>query len=361
MPLDHAAPVISMRPTVRIDGMELPLLAAAIERLRVVERLGGHATMELTLRDTLSFGDGSVGYGATASSPLRLGAAITLYAGDTTGPREIFDGVITALEAEAGPHTTPLFTVLADDRLWRARKSRRSRTFEAASPADIVRAIAADHGLTAEVRDGLDAPLAARAQVNESDLAFLRRVLAGIDADVHVVGRALQAGPCARDARTRRDLQLGATLLRARFTADLADQATETRAGGFDPETGEAVIGTATAGEMGPGRGRAGPELLRGVMETCRDHAGHQGPLSAAEASALARALYGRRARRFVRVDATAQGDPSLRVGSHVAVTGVNPLFENTYAVTEATHRFDRDNGYLTDLIAEGAYLGGAP
>ena len=70
------------------------------------------------------------------------------------------------------------------------------------------------------------------------------------------------------------------------------------------------------------------------------------------------RALYGQRARRFVRVDAVAQGNAAIRVGSHVTIAGVNPFFENTYVVVEAIHRFDLESGYLTDFIAEGAFLG---
>lgn len=364
MPLDNPPPIVSARPTVRIDGMELPLLSAAIERMRVREAIGLHASLELTLRDTLPRAGGGAGYGATSASPLRLGAAVKVYAGETATPREIFDGRITALEAEVGPHTTPLFTVLADDHLFAARKTRRSRTFEAASPADVLRAIAGEHGLTAEIRAGLDAPVTDWAQVNETDLAFLRRVLSAVDADAQVVGRVVQAGPIGRDARTTRELRFGRNLLRGRFTADLAEQAREARVNGFDPLTGEAVLGSAddaafAAGALGPGSGGTGAAALAGMGVGVRVDIGHRGAMSAEEATLLARASYAARARRFLRADATAQGDASLRVGSHVRIQGVNPRFENTYAVVEATHRFDRESGYLTDFIGECAYLPG--
>ena len=138
---------------------------------------------------------------------------------------EVFDGHVTALEAEVGPSTAPLFTLLAEDRLFKARKTRRSRTFDEVTPADIVRTIAGDHGLTPEVRDGLDAPTGTWSQMNESDLAFLRRILDRFDADAQAVAGALQAGPRARDPRTTVILRLGEALVRARMTADLADQA----------------------------------------------------------------------------------------------------------------------------------------
>jgi phage protein D len=81
--------------------------------------------------------------------------------------------------------------------------------------------------------------------------------------------------------------------------------------------------------------------------------------MTEAEAQALGRALFGQRARRFLRVEGTAEGDPAIRVGATVEIAGVNPFFANTYTVTEATHRFDQESGYLTDFLAEGAFLGG--
>lgn len=351
----------SARPTVRIAGQALPLLSANIARMAMRERQGGLSSLELVLYDVLSFDDGSAGYGATAGSPLQLGVDIAIYAGETETPQEIFHGTVTAIEAEAGPHTSPLFTMLAEDRLWKARRTRKSRVFDQSSPADIARRIAGDHGLRPEIRDGLDEPVADWVQMNESDLAFLRRILARFDADVQVVGDRLQAGPIAGAPRATLRLAMGGELLRARITADLADQASEVRVGSFDPASGQSVVGTGTSGALGPGQGRDGPSLLRPLLDPAREHVGHEGALTEAEARQVAEALYARRARRFVRVDGTAQGHPSLRVGSHVAIAGVNPFFENTYCVTEATHRFDLERGYLTDFLAEGAYLGTGP
>jgi phage protein D len=358
MPLDAAAAVRAFRPTVTINGEAFPALSANIFRMRVREAAGGLASLELTLVDVVSFGDGTGGYGATGSAALRLGAEIRIGGGDTGEPQEIFQGVITGIECELGPNTSPLFTVLAEDFLWPARKVRKSFTHEQASPADIARRIAGDHGLTPEIRDGLDQPVSDWVQMNESDLAFLRRVLERFDADVQLVARRMQVGPCAVEPRSTVPLAGGSTLISARITADLADQATEVRVGSFDPATGEAVSAVATAGEVGPGEGPDGPSFLRPLVDPAREHVGHLGPMTESEAAAVARAYFGRRARRFVRVDGTAQGNPELRVGTKATITGVNPFFANDYTVVEATHRFDQETGYLTDFIAEGAHLG---
>lgn len=357
---DGAPPLlVAARPTIRVNGQSLPRLSANILRMAMREARGGLSSLEVTLHDILSYEGGGYGFGATPQAPLRLGAAIAAYAGDAARPMEIFQGTITAIEAEAGTHTAPLFTVLAEDRLFAARRARRSRTFEDASPADVARRIAQDHGLTPEIRAGLDAPVTTWAQLNESDLAFLRRVLARVDADLLVVGDRLQAGPIADEPRGTVQLRAGATLQRVRLTADLAEQATELRVGAFDPATGEAATAAVTEGRLGPGQGRDGPTLLRQALGETREHVGHRGPMTEAEARALGRALFGQRARRFLRVEGTAEGNPAIRIGTVVEISGVNPFFANAYTVTEATHRFDQESGYLTDFLAEGAFLGG--
>jgi phage protein D len=326
----------------------------------VREAVGGLTTLELGLFDVISSADGSAGWGATGASPLQLGAAIAIYTGSTATPQKIFDGWITAIEGEYSAADAPLFTILGEDKLWKARRKRRSRLFEQKSPADLVRQVAQDHGLTPQVRDGLDQPTADWAQINESDLGFLRRILDRFDADVQAVDNDLQAGPRARDNRLQAELTLtiGAKLVRARITADLADQATSVVAAGYDSAAGEAVKETATQGTAGPGHGKDGASVLRDKFDAVIETVGHEDALTSREAQAMAKALYGQRARRFVLADCTAQGNAQIRVGSWVTLAGVNPFFANVFSVTEAVHRFDQANGYLTDFRAECAYLG---
>ena len=73
-----------------------------------------------------------------------------------------------------GVATTVLMFVIAKALgMFDLRMTRRSRHFEQMSDADVIRQIAQDHGLSAEV----DVPGSAHtvlAQVNQSDLAFLR-------------------------------------------------------------------------------------------------------------------------------------------------------------------------------------------
>ncbi len=362
MALDDPPPAVySTRPTVEIGGMDYPMLNANIQSVRMQESTGGLSVAELTVTDWVARADGSVGFGGDAGSPLVLGAGLRIFMGAAAvHAGEIFDGQIIAVESEIGQDTPPMITVIAEDRLFSARRKRQSRILEQKSPADIARQIADDHGLEAEVRDGLDGPTGDWIQQEESDLAFLRRILTRFDADVQIVGAKLQVGKIGVDQRSEVTLTVGSTLTRVRITADVANQVTEAKLSSFDPATGELVTGEANAQGCGPGSGRTGTDILNSDFAAVPLPLGRHGPMTQAEADKVAQAEYDRRARSLVTATGTARGTSELRVGSWLTLVGVNPQFANVYAVSQCTHRFSNSEGYRTDFIAECAYMGAA-
>jgi len=317
------------------------------------------SSLELSMIDWVARGDGSAGHGSDAGSPLKLGAGLRVFMGPAAVlAGEIFDGQVTALECETREAQPPLITVVAEDRLFTARRKRRTRLFENQSLKDIVGAIAGDHGLTPEVRDGLPTFTATWAQQDETDLAFLRRLLGRFDGDLQIVGAKLQAGKIGLNQRSALTLTAGASLESVRITADVADQITAAKVASHDPATGEALTGEAQAQGNGPGKGRTGADLLNEKFAAVAWPLGHYGPMTQAEADAVAQAEYDRRARAFVRACGTAIGNAQLRVGCWVTLAGVNAQFANDYAVIRCIHRYDQAFGYRTDFIAESAYLG---
>ena len=351
--------LLSTAPTIEVGGQSYPLIASNLERLRVTEALGGLSSLELVLIDEAIDANGRAGSAAGAGSPLELGAGIRVFAGAAeVQAQEIFDGQITAVEAEVQDGGPPLFTVLAEDRLFAARRKRRTRLFEAKTLADIVNQIASDYGLTAELRDGVDSGSRDWVQSDETDLAFLRRVVAGVDCDVQIVAAKLQVGRIGKEQRTLVPLAAGSNLKQARITADIAEQVSRIRVASYDSKAGSAVDSSAQASGFGPGSGKTGADILAARFSEVVMHLGRVPVLTDADAHALAQYECDRRARAFVSACGTAVGNGQLRVGSWIALSGVNARFENQYAVTRAVHRYDRKDGYLTDFEAESAYLG---
>ncbi len=357
MALHDPSPLHATAPTIEVDGQSFPMLAANLDRMRMHEALGGLSSLELAFVDSIPTGSGS-DFAANSGSPLQIGVGVRVFAGPaTTGAGEIFDGQVTAIESDICKSAPPLFTILAEDRLFPARRRRRTKLFEAMSLGDVVGELASDFGLTPEVRDGVDTTARDWMQADETDLAFLRRILGLLDCDMQVVADGLQIGRVGMDQRSLVTLTMGDNILAARITADIAEQVSTIRKASFDPMTGETVESEEASSGFGPGEGRSGPEILEEKLSTVAMHCGRSGPLTDGDAALLARIEGEKRARSFVQLDCTAQGDPSLRVGSWVQLEGVNPMFANQFSVRQAVHRWDQDNGYLTDFLAECAYL----
>jgi uncharacterized protein len=196
-------------------------------------------------------------------------------------------------------------------------------------------------------------------QLNESDLAFLRRLLQRYDGDLQVVGSELHVSPRGDVQRGTLELALYGQLRRARVIADLAHQVSEVTVAGWDARQGKRVSGTGTGTHPGPGTGRAGADVLSAALAERSEHIGFLAVADSIEAQAVADAAFDHRARRFVRVSGTAEGNAALRVGTHVTLRGLGPRFDNVYYVTRACHRWDVTSGYETDFDGECAFVGG--
>ena len=126
---------------------------------------------------------------------------------------------------------------------------------------------------------------------------------------------------------------------------------------GWDRGAKQGAHGEGSGSNLSPGAGRTGGQILRETLGERVDHVAHLALMNDREAGAVADTVFDSRARRFVCVDATAEGNPALRVGTHVTLSGLGPRFSNTYYIVRACHRYDVQRGYETDFEAECAYL----
>jgi phage protein D len=346
-------------PTLRIDGQDSELVSGLTQSMEMREQEGGLSSLELVLVNQGLRGDGSVGPIFEDEALIKLGSEIKVYAGEAGAPTEIFKGLASAIELAMDSEGPPRLIVQAEDGAQKARLQRRTRVHERQSLADIARGLAGGMGLT-PVISGLDESGAVEVQFNESDLAFLRRLLARQGGDAQVVGNELQVAPRREVQRNELELRMHSQLRKVRVVADLADQVSELTVAGFDVEQGQAIRASGSGAALGPGSGRSGAQILQQVFGARAQHSAHRLALSQAEAQALAEAEFEQRARRFVRVEGICEGNPALRVGSHLRLIDVSPRFDNRYYVTACIHRYDQRRGYETEFRAESAYLGNA-
>lgn len=358
--MSPATAVYRARPTLRFAGEPDERASELVLSMVMSESEGGMRSLELGLSDWASTVDGGAELAFEESRNVRLGADIEVYGGEVDRPRELFRGRITGLEVVRERGRPPEMVVLAEDALVGARMVRRSRVFREQSPADVASAVASDLGLTPVVA-GLSGPAQTWVQLDETDLAFLRRLVARFDADVQVVGQDLHVSPRADVQRARITLSVDEDLRSIRVAADLAHQVTSVSVRGWDPARGSAVKAELRQGtNVGPGRGRAGSAVLRGSVGERAENVGHLAVRSQEEAQALAESAFDRRARRFLTATGTTEGNPDLRVGAHLTLTGLGTRFDNDYYVTSTRHLFDPEEGYSTEFVAECAWLGGS-
>ncbi|MET0398120.1 MAG: contractile injection system protein, VgrG/Pvc8 family [Longimicrobiaceae bacterium] len=359
MPDPGGAPSLySPRPRLTLDGREEAALAEQLLGLFVEETVEGLYRAELTF---LNWGqkNGSVTFLYFGRDLLEFGRTLKVEMGAGDAEGTIFDGRITALEGRFTGARPPELLVLAEDRLQDLRMTRRTRTFEDASDADVVRRVAADHGLRAEV-DFSGPTHRVVAQVNQSDLALARERARAAGAELWMDGDTLKAR-----ARTDRGdgsarLTFGAGLIEFAVTADLAHQASGFTVAGWDVAGKRAVSHRATASVVQAelNGGDAGGSVLESALAARDQQVVHDLPVNADEARALAEAHYARTARRFVTGSGVAEGDARLRVGAKVELKEVGPLFEGKYFLTRVRHTFDLANGYRTAFGVERPALG---
>ena len=239
--------------------------------------------------------------------------------------------------------------------------TRRTRTFADASDADVFRQVAGDHGLAADV-DVTGPSHRVVAQLNQSDLAFLRERARAIDAELWVEGRTLKARSHAgRDGSPLR-LGYGNQLRELSVLADLAHQRTSVAVSGWDvaakgplrEEAAEAAVGGELRG------GESGSAVLAAALGDRKEAVVHAVPFTSEEAQARAEALFRRRARRFLTGRGIAETTSKLRVGAHVRLEGLGPLFSGDFYVSDVKHVFDGALGLRTEFAVERPGLGRA-
>lgn len=353
IPVSRAS-VYTARPKIELDGATVDRVNVGLMSMIVTESIDGLASLEVRLSNWSSHERGA-GLAFDAGSEAALGVGIRVNAGPSDGQLRIFDGRISCIEILAGEREPPTLVVRAEDRLVGARMARRTRVYSDVSLSDLAQQIGQGLGLSVDLRD-LPAVTATFAQFNESDLAFLRRVLARYDCSLRIDGDALRVAPRIAAGSTI-DLALSSQLRRVQVAADLAHQCTAVTAAGWDAGRGSAFTQQASGTQLGAGRGQTGAELLRRSFGERSEHLGALACIDDSEAGALTRAAFDQRARRFVTARGTAEGNPRLRAGTLVALHGLGQRFDNDYEVLECTHRFDLAEGYQTDFAACSAYL----
>ena len=343
-----SAAVRDARPAIEIDGQRDATLSSSLLDLQVLDSAEGLARCEATFGNW--GGSDSGGFQHFGRDKLEFGKALKV----TLGTGILFEGRISAITAIFPDGGTPQIAVCAEDRLQDLRMTRRTRAFENATLSSVLSSIANDHGLTPEASVSGET-YKTLAQVNQSDLAFLRDLGRREDAQVWVDGTKLKAAQRAQRTGGTVEMSWAGQLREFTVSADLAHQRTKLIGSGWNVddkasakhEAVEAAISSELKG------GTSGPSTLQRAFGDRPDILAHQVPASDAQARALAEATFRHLARRFVVGYGVAETNPDLRVGAKLKLKGLGPIFEGEYTVTDVAIRFDDKAGMRTEFVCD--------
>jgi len=348
--------LVSKAPVFTVDGQTRGELARDVASLQIEEATDGLKTMTLNLtaegpqdnaqEEQQLYLDGQV---------VDFGKTIEVSIGPGDGARTVFTGVISAIEASYSEGALPHVTVYAEDKLMNLRMTRRIRTWENTTDADIASDIASANGLSADT-SATGPTYKVVQQWNQSDLAFLRERARLIQAEVWIDGDTL----CfkSRGSRSGSTLTLvqGRDLVDVQVRADLAHQRTKVRTSGFDASARDQIDEEAGADAIQAeiSGGRTGPAVLQQAFGERVSYRVRETPLVSAEATAWAKAEMLRRCRGFVTAIGVTDGTPDMAVGSQLNLDRVGtPFSGDGYYVVRVTHTYDLTHGYRTHFEAQ--------
>jgi phage protein D len=351
---DGPVSIHAARPTIGVGGQDQPFLAEGLITLEIHEDVAGLFTCEAMFGNWGNV-EGRADFLYFDRRLFDFGKSLSI----KVGTESIFEGRITALEAHFPDGAAPQLAVLAEDRLQDLRMTRRTRTFVDVTDADVMKQIAGDHGLTPEVT--VDGPRhRVLAQVNQSDLAFLRERARAVGVELWLGGGKLHAKP--RSARGQESVRLVYRRELREFSAlsDLAGQRTTVSVNGWDVaskralthEATDAAISSEVSGQ------ESGVAILKSALGERKEAIAHAVPVTSDEARVRAESYFRLMARRFVTGRGVAEPDPRLRVGASADLQQLGPLFSGKYYVADVRHLFDTTHGMRTEFTAERPGIG---
>jgi uncharacterized protein involved in type VI secretion and phage assembly len=335
---------------VRIDGSPLPLeLAALLVLLRVRDSLRLPAQAYLRLADPrLVHVDDDL---------FSVGRAVEVLYTPPGGraAASVFSGRIESIELELQAGGA-FIAATAYEPAFALHRKRRTQVLQSMSSGEIAAQTIRAAGLTPALASSAasDAVQPFVMQREETDWQLLWRLADAIDFEVVGEGATVHFRP-AGSASAGSALQLRAPeellSFRPRITAAQQVEGVEVR--GWDPARGEAIVADerAPSPDCSPGAGR---DAVAAASSAGTWAVGDRAVLSQDEASALAGGLAARLANAWVEAEGVALGDPRLRAGSRIEVSGVGTRFGGAYTVTSTTHVLSGGRGYETHFAITG-------
>lgn len=298
------------------------------------------------------------------------GGEIEIQAGEGRDPLHIiFQGEVTTIELDLAAMGVPTLTVRCMDKAHRLHRGKQRRTHEQVKDSDIVRKIAQELGLQADIEETTQVhPWVL--QNNQSHWEFLAMLAERNGYRLYLEGKdKLCFKKVLDEVPKQTELEWGKDLRSFRLRVSSSPQVDEVVVRSWDPDTKQAIVGTAkkpkgTAKIDERGEGAAvGNQAFGKAKMVIVDR-----PVkSQQEAESVAQSVIDEIAASFIEADGLCYGHPELRPGGSIQVKNIGKRFSGEYIVTATTHTYSPAEGFSTQFVISGkrpdtllSILGGA-
>jgi phage protein D len=331
--------------TILIDGSEIE--ADLSRRVREV-RIQNYLRLPDTCTLAASFPKGEDGQGEPIDqSPFDIGATLEVRLGarEELTTSTVFKGEIVTLEPRWGAGGVELL-VRAFDHSHMLMRRRNVRTFQNQTSSDIVSKLLTEAGFQADC-DPSGEPHEFVQQNNETDWEMIWRLADRSGMALVIDGRSASLRkPSAENAI---ELEWPTTLRSFHPRVTAIQQVGEVTLRAQDPKTKQAIDVSVSSpqqvAQVGVNR-----QTVVAAFEEAKTHIATEPVKSQAEGTSVAQAKLDRLANAYVAIEASTSGNPKIKAGASVKISGVGEQFSGTYPVAQAVHVFRGGSTYETSF-----------
>ncbi len=269
------------------------------------------------------------------SHPFDIGKSLEIKLGarDQLTTTSLFKGQVVSQELNFGAGGVELM-VRGYDRSHALIRARKVRTFQNQTTSDIVSKVLGEAGFSAQC-DSTGDPHDFMQQDNETDWDFIWRLAERVGFEFVVQDTKAYFRKPNADSPVELDWPQTLRSFSPRVTA--TQQAQQVTLGAFDPKTKQAIGVTVSSPEQ---VARIGVErsTVASAFDGADIHIATEPVTSQSEGQAVAQALLDKLANGYIAAEGVSDGNPSIRAGTCVQVSGLGQKFSGLYRVAAATH-----------------------
>jgi len=280
-----------------------------------------------------------------------LGDKVEIQMGYDKELKTVIIGEITGLEPDFREETTPMLIVRGHDLRHRLLRGNQTKSFTKMKDSDIVSEIAKGKGLTPKVQD-TKVKLEYVLQHNQTDWEFLQERAARIGYEVAVDNKTLYFRPHENAKAKVVTLTYQGNLQEFSPRLSTMNQVYQVKVQGWSPKEKEPVVAMAGVGREGKKMGGeiSGAKEVQKTFGKSSYTIVKQAVSSKEEADSMALGQFKDRLLTYISGEGTCQGNPDIRAGEVIEITGVGKKFSGLYYLMSAEHSYAPDQGYQTSF-----------